>query len=43
MSDVANVAKRLKALYTAVAYDIMDEMDMDGVRKYAVPGFGIFQ
>ncbi|TQM36257.1 RraA family protein [Pseudonocardia cypriaca] len=26
MSDTATVAKRLKALYTAVVYDIMDEM-----------------
>jgi 4-hydroxy-4-methyl-2-oxoglutarate aldolase len=28
MSDTAKVAKRLKALYTAVVYDIMDEMGL---------------
>jgi 4-hydroxy-4-methyl-2-oxoglutarate aldolase len=28
MSDTANVAKRLEALYTAVVYDIMDEMGL---------------
>jgi 4-hydroxy-4-methyl-2-oxoglutarate aldolase len=28
MSDTANVAKRLTALYTAVVYDIMDEMGL---------------
>jgi 4-hydroxy-4-methyl-2-oxoglutarate aldolase len=28
MSDTANVAKRLKALYSAVVYDIMDEMGL---------------
>jgi regulator of RNase E activity RraA len=28
VSDTANVAKRLKALYTAVVYDIMDEMGL---------------
>src|SRR5918998_726426 len=28
MTDTANVAKRLEALYTAVVYDIMDEMGL---------------